>query len=162
MLTLILELNQIESTPEITVFSLGDMTLSGSFGTVTSKDRSPDQSMMIFLSVVTLLDELRVFLQNKALTTHRYVGIDTSFQINFTKHPNNLIEITHRTDPIDIVSPQEIIRAIYGGVQIFLNRYSPYVRNDDPVTGDLHASFEAFSRAFSMTGTLATKYRHTQ
>lgn len=162
MLIFLLEIDPTEPASEISGFSLGDMTLSGNLGTVTSKHKSPDQSMMIFLSAVALLDELRAFLQNKRPTTHLYVGSDTSFQLSFKKHPNNLIEITHRTDPIDIVSPEELIWAVWTGVLSLFNHYIPYLQADDPVTNDLSTSLQEFKRQFSLIGASATQYRRTQ
>ncbi|MQY40957.1 hypothetical protein SRB17_89910 [Streptomyces sp. RB17] len=59
-------------------FDMGDMVVTGDFGTDDSVGHVPDQGMMIYLSVVQLLDNLRGFLtgNDRVLT---YTGADTSF-----------------------------------------------------------------------------------
>ncbi|MFD7911188.1 hypothetical protein ACFV30_10705 [Streptomyces sp. NPDC059752] len=63
-------------------FDLGDMSWRGELGEVSSAGRSPDQGMMIHLSVVLLLDTLRVLLQGRS-TTASFVGVDSSFSLTF-------------------------------------------------------------------------------
>ncbi|OLZ60737.1 hypothetical protein AV521_44790 [Streptomyces sp. IMTB 2501] len=47
-------------------FDLGDMTVTGDLGTADSAGHVPDQGMMIYLSVVQLLDSLGDFLRGNA------------------------------------------------------------------------------------------------
>lgn len=43
---------------DVSGFDLGDMAVTGDFGTADSVGRAPDQGMMIYLSVVQLPDSL--------------------------------------------------------------------------------------------------------
>ncbi|MFI9807992.1 hypothetical protein ACIHEJ_27115 [Streptomyces sp. NPDC052301] len=61
-------------------FDMGDMVVTGDFGTVDSAGHVPDQGMMIYLSVVQLLDDLREFLAGDARVLS-YIGSDTSFNL---------------------------------------------------------------------------------
>ncbi|MFE1311598.1 hypothetical protein [Streptomyces sp. NPDC058755] len=59
-------------------FDMGDMVVAGNLGTADSAGQVPDQGMMIYLSVVRLLDSLGGFLRGDARVL-RFTGADTSF-----------------------------------------------------------------------------------
>ncbi|MFG3044029.1 hypothetical protein ACGFZR_03745 [Streptomyces sp. NPDC048241] len=59
-------------------FDPGDMAVSGDLGTVDSAGHVPDQGMMIYPSVVLLLDSLGNFLRSNARVLN-FTGADTSF-----------------------------------------------------------------------------------
>ncbi|MGW2422431.1 hypothetical protein ACWC0C_24760 [Streptomyces sp. NPDC001709] len=59
-------------------FDMGDMTVTGDLGTADSAGHVPDQGMMIYISVVRLLDSLRGFLRGDARVLS-FTGADTSF-----------------------------------------------------------------------------------
>ncbi|MEV6836185.1 hypothetical protein AB0N17_17005 [Streptomyces sp. NPDC051133] len=68
---------------------MGGMVVTGDFGTVESAGHVPDQDMMIYLSVVQLLDGLREFLlgDDRVLS---YVGADTSFNLVVRRNKEGL------------------------------------------------------------------------
>ncbi|MFJ9822555.1 hypothetical protein ACIRU3_46630 [Streptomyces sp. NPDC101151] len=70
-------------------FDMGDMVVTGDFGTVDSAGHVPDQGMMIYLSVVQLLDSLREFLQGDARVLS-YIGADTSFNLVVRRNKEGL------------------------------------------------------------------------
>ncbi|MGW0081625.1 hypothetical protein [Streptomyces sp. NPDC003393] len=70
-------------------FDLGDIYVTGDLGTAQSAGHSPDQGMMIYLSVVQLLDGLRAFLRGSA-KTYAFTGADTSFGLVFRRAKDGL------------------------------------------------------------------------
>jgi hypothetical protein len=70
-------------------FDLGDMVVSGDLGTADSSGHVPDQGMMIYASVVELLDSLRNFLQGSSRMLS-FIGIDTSFELLVRRTENGL------------------------------------------------------------------------
>ncbi|MGW4596933.1 hypothetical protein ACWEOA_16740 [Streptomyces sp. NPDC004457] len=59
-------------------FDMGDMAVTGDFGTADSAGHDPDQGMMIYLSIVQLKDSLGAFLRDNARMLS-FTGADTSF-----------------------------------------------------------------------------------
>ncbi|MFI2761475.1 hypothetical protein ACH5A3_21780 [Streptomyces echinatus] len=70
-------------------FDMGDMLVTGALGTANSSGHVPDQGMMIYLSVVQLLDSLREFLQGDARVLS-YIGADTSFNLVVRRNKDGL------------------------------------------------------------------------
>lgn len=66
-------------------FDLGDMTFVGDLGESSSAGHSPDQGMMIHLSVPLLLDSLTHMLDGRR-TAVGFTGVDTSFSITFRRN----------------------------------------------------------------------------
>lgn len=67
-------------------FELGDITIIGDSGEASSASRTPNQSMMLVLSIVEMLDGVRRFLLVSNAKEYRFVGVDSSFTIVFRKH----------------------------------------------------------------------------
>jgi hypothetical protein len=72
-------------------FDLGDISVRGERGEITSEGHSPDQGMMIYLSLSLLLDQLRALQSTKKAI--EFVGTDTSFTI-FFKPKKKSIEVS--------------------------------------------------------------------
>ncbi|MEU6218862.1 hypothetical protein ABZ845_15265 [Streptomyces sp. NPDC047022] len=70
-------------------FDMGDMVVTGEFGRVDSAGHVPDQGMMIYVTVVELLDGLRDFLRGNARVLSFY-GTDTSFNLVVRRNKNGL------------------------------------------------------------------------
>ncbi|MEU7061845.1 hypothetical protein [Streptomyces sp. NPDC046197] len=70
-------------------FDMGDMVVTGDLGTADSSGHVPDQGMMIYLSVIQLLDSLRGFLQGDARVLS-YIGADTSFKLVVRRNKDGL------------------------------------------------------------------------
>uniref|UniRef100_UPI0030DCF6C2 hypothetical protein n=1 Tax=Cyanothece sp. BG0011 TaxID=2082950 RepID=UPI0030DCF6C2 len=72
MLKILIELesNAIE---EIDSFSKGHITIEVNNKIITSKNKTPSQSMMIFISLVELLDGVRLFIVDKNKKQYNFV-----------------------------------------------------------------------------------------
>lgn len=129
----------------------GHMTIDGKEGAVTSRGKEPDQSMMIFLSIVELLDGMRHFLSEKNASKYNFVGVDSSFQITAIKGENGCITLMVENRVLDTTSRNEIVRAIWEGVSQFLKRYDHCIKPGDAIRSDLTAAVEGFKREFQLT-----------
>lgn len=147
MLRLELEIISYSDKDKIDGFTLGHMTISGSQGLATSKGIQPNQSMMIFLSIIELLDGIRQFILAKNVSNYRFVGIDSSFQFSMTKQECGRIRLTGSQGIIDEVETIELSQSIWKGVSAFLYCYEPFIRPDDPVADDLHFAVDSFKSA---------------
>ncbi|MCX4823795.1 hypothetical protein OG883_28760 [Streptomyces sp. NBC_01142] len=99
-------------------FDLGDMLCFGDLGEATSQGHTPDQGMMIYLSVTLLLDNLRQFLKgsNKVLS---YTGVDTSFNITVRRIKNGMFSVSAGNTLLDRVGLDELTQAVLAAAEEF-------------------------------------------
>jgi len=73
------------TTGMISGFDLGHIKIISDNITISSCNRVPDQSIMIFPTIVDMLDGLRVFLNDQKIKQYKLVCADSSFTIFFLK-----------------------------------------------------------------------------
>jgi hypothetical protein len=119
-------------------FDLGDMSVTGDLGTADSAGRTPDQGMMIHLSVVQLLDGLGTFLRggDRVFT---FTGVDTSFTLVVRRTKDGL-SVASRDGVIARTTPAELASAVLRAAES-LSRTLP---SEDPVAADYEDSLAAF------------------
>ncbi|MGI8521632.1 MAG: hypothetical protein ACR2MC_13730 [Actinomycetota bacterium] len=117
---------------------------------MTSKNRVPDQSMMLFSSIVELLDGLRRFFRNARVEGYTFVGTDCSFEFAVRRTRNGLFLLTSGSQEIDTASREEIVRAVWEGVRAFLDRYQDELDRTDIVADDLKCALAEFRVSFNL------------
>jgi predicted secreted protein len=150
MLATELELASIEANDRVDTFSRGYITIRGKYGIATSKEKKPDQSMMLLLSIVQLLDSIRSFIQDSKADKYNYVGVDCSFQFFIERDGDLLSLLNNRKEEIDRVRPIELIEAIWKGVNNFMSCYGQCIDSADLVTDDLYSSIKEFKEQFNL------------
>ncbi|MEU6864626.1 hypothetical protein ABZ924_15305 [Streptomyces sp. NPDC046876] len=91
-------------------FDLGDMVWRGKFGEADSSGRTPDQGMMIYVSVAQLLDCLRELLQGRT-RTGSFTGVDSSFELRFRSTKKG-VSVSAGCRSIALVSPGVLARVV--------------------------------------------------
>ncbi|NVJ00071.1 hypothetical protein HV824_18335 [Myxococcus sp. AM009] len=124
-------------------FDLGHMTFTSNTGTCTSKGRSPDQSMMLAISFVGLLEGLQALVAGGA-KEHLFVGADSSFSLSFKQGKKGHIAIQCGTVSLGEVESLELCRAVLEGVESFMTRPESALPPDDAARGDLEMTLRAF------------------
>ncbi|MFB8179869.1 hypothetical protein ACFC8N_28350 [Streptomyces sp. NPDC055966] len=125
---------------EATGFDLGDMVVTGDLGTADSAGRVPDQGMMIHLSVVTLLDQLRGFLRGDVRYL-RYNGVDTSFTLVLRRAEHH-VSVSGRDGLLGRTTGPELAAAALDAAEDLL-RVHP-LPPGDPVAGDYRDALARF------------------
>ena len=87
-------------------FEIGNMEFRGDLGVARSK--SPDQSVMVVLAIVGLLDGIRRLLSYPHEKEFTFVATDSSFQIVFRKTKNVAIGIYSDSRLIHSCTPQQL------------------------------------------------------
>ena len=83
-----------ESPTDPIGFELGDLEFRGEAGAATSNSINPNQSMMLVLSIINLLDGLRQFLSTPKEKEYEFIGVDSSFRVVFRRLTNDTISIS--------------------------------------------------------------------
>ncbi|WP_328873152.1 hypothetical protein OHT76_25305 [Streptomyces sp. NBC_00287] len=146
-----------DEQPPPSGFDLGHVDVRGSEGQATSRDRRPDQAMMICLSLTLLLDGLRHFLRDGSRTSYESAAVDSSFSLKFTRGRDNdgSIETTHEGVLVDRSTSEELATAVHQAAKQFARATFPDLAPDDAGREDLEkslAEFEDFLAGLGVTG----------
>jgi hypothetical protein len=128
-----------------TGLSRGDVTLAGERGRVTSAGCTPDQSMLVFLAVVDLLDGLSPLLSGSPSGEWEWIGQDSSFQVVF-RRADGRVAVEAMGEPVGDATDRELARAVWQAASGFAaeHRLPP----SDLVYADLHSALEEFHGRF--------------
>ncbi|MFH8731851.1 MULTISPECIES: hypothetical protein [unclassified Streptomyces] len=121
-------------------FDLGDMSVTGDLGTADSAGHTPDQGMMIYLSVTQLLDSLGDFLRGDAGTLS-FTGVDTSFGLVFRRTRKGL-SVASKVGVIARASAPELGEAVLRAA----DRLALALPAEDSAAADLGAALASFPR----------------
>ncbi|MFK0104705.1 hypothetical protein [Streptomyces sp. NPDC091217] len=124
-------------------FDLGHMDVHGNREEASSRDRTPDQAMMIYLSLPLLMDGLRRFLpgRDRSFTTS---AVDSSFSLAFRRARDGSIETLHDGAVIDRSSAKDLASAVHRGAERFARPRLPLLPEDDAGRDDLEKSLAEF------------------
>ena len=150
MLTIKFEMESNVIEEEIDSFSRGHITIRGKGNTLSSKDRIPDQSMMIFFAISQLLSEVKMFMTNKDSQKYNFVGTDSSFQFLLIKKEKYLLLTDIKDDLIYKDLQSKMIEFIWKGVKDFIVKFACYLEHDGIIKNDLHISLEEFREEFNL------------
>ncbi|GHF02466.1 hypothetical protein GCM10014715_68260 [Streptomyces spiralis] len=119
-------------------FDLGDIHVTGDLGTAQSAGHSPDQGMMIYLSVVQLLDGLGTFLRSSA-KSYAFTGVDTSFGLVFRRAKDGL-SVATKDGLIARTTTPELAAAIASAAEALSRALPP----EDAASSDYQDALSAF------------------
>jgi hypothetical protein len=121
--------------------SRGHVTITGPLGSVTSAGRQPDQSMLVYISIVDLLDGLRVLLRPGGGRHWEWVGNDSSFVVDFDRHDNR-VSIRAMDKGLGEVPEADLIASVWDATTSFLASNRP--GRDDIAAVDLQDAVDDF------------------
>jgi len=112
----------IPTGEDVHEFDLGHFIIEADNEIVSSENRTPDQSMMIFIAASDLLGGV-VNLLDKNQKWFEFNGCDSSFILNFIRNRKGEIEITHKKKIISTVDNKELINAAYNASNDLMQEY---------------------------------------
>lgn len=127
----------IEGQGDISGYDMGHTEIANHQNIWTSIGKEPDESMMIFLSIVDLLDGVRGLLQNNQTGQFEWFGTDSSFSVFFVKNSTEEISVMHSKELIAKVYPAQLAESIYRAAMNFLEQKENQLKSNDPVFQDL-------------------------
>ncbi|MFF1477416.1 hypothetical protein ACFVYD_07550 [Streptomyces sp. NPDC058301] len=134
---------------EASGFDLGDMVWSGELGEARSAGHTPDQGMMIYLSVPLLLDGLGAWLRGRDRTLE-FIGADTSFALTFRKEKRHL-SIASAAGPIGTSNAGELTEAVLRAAEQLAAEGLASLPDTDSARPDYLAALHAFRSEFPTT-----------
>jgi hypothetical protein len=124
-------------------FDLGDIVFEGESGTVGSAGHTPDQGMMIYLSVPLLLDGLRTLITGERRTVS-FTGADTSFRLDFRCDSKRFVSVSANGRLLEKVSLEDLAHTVLCQAQSLAQRDLSRLPTEDPVRTDYLSALQAF------------------
>ena len=131
-------------------YAPGHVTVSTDHGTASSK---PNHYFMLAISLVMLLDEIRVFIKHAKMSGCHWSVIDSGFSVDFERVTKGLkgqkkpIRIVCGSLDLGAVFEEELTRAILDGTRCFLRAYAGRLGENE---ADLLTTTENFAAAFRL------------
>lgn len=119
------------------------MDVQGNAEEASSRDRTPDQAMIIYLSLTLLLDGVRRFLVGQE-RVHTTCAVGSSFSLTFRRGKDGSVETVHEGVVIDHSSPEALAAAAHQGAERFARAHLPLLPEDDAGREDLVKSLAEF------------------
>jgi hypothetical protein len=141
-LTLRFELTDQNAGPRVSGLSRGHATLQGPDGRVTSAGRTPDQSMLVYLSLVDLLDGIGDLLAAPSRREWQWVGNDSSFVVDF-RRGNGGVLVNAMGKPLGTVDEAALVEAVWDAANGLLAEHRP--APSDLVADDLDSALDEFA-----------------
>lgn len=137
----------INESDQISGFDLGNIELNiDNTKIITSSGRKPDQSMMVFVTIIDLLDGLRKLISDKKLIDFKLIGADSSFTIHFMKSKKK-IKVIINEEELCTVEQNELIDQVYISCKDFVERNKINMMESDPVLDDINQSLGQFIKS---------------
>jgi hypothetical protein len=124
-------------------FDLGHVQVRGSEGEAGSRARTPDQVMMIHLSVTLLLDGVRRFLSGRD-RTYESAAVGSSFSLKFSRVRGGWIETSHQGVLVDRSPERDVADALFRSAAAFARATLRHLPPDDAGREDLEAALTEF------------------
>ncbi|NXY94768.1 hypothetical protein HYE82_10260 [Streptomyces sp. BR123] len=122
-------------------FDLGDMIWRGELGEVGSAGETPDRGMMIYISVIQLMDCLNGLLKGRTKIA-AFTGADTSFGLTFRLTKKG-ISVADRSGPVALVSAAALARTTLSAAEELARRHLDSLPPDG-VSDDYVAALKSF------------------
>jgi hypothetical protein len=135
-----------------TGFDMGDIQVTGNLGVVSSAGRKPSQSMMVYLSLVGLLDDMSRFAETRS-GHYAFTAVDSSFRLDFALTQAGVLTISGwpRTQ-VAKTDLATLLVSVRNGVEHFLSHPDNQLAPTDVVAGDLRDAWRAFEAALRRVG----------
>lgn len=138
-----LEITLVEAADEdVSGFALGHMSLRGERGACDSRELGGRGAMMVFPTLVEMLDGVRVVLSEEK-DEHELVGTGSAWIVRFSRSKSG-ITIRCGAQIIDEVDGTSIRRALLDGVHQFAGPDVSLLCTSDPVRVDLVRAMQRF------------------
>ncbi|MFD6101631.1 hypothetical protein ACFWFQ_03105 [Nocardia salmonicida] len=124
-------------------YSLGDLEVLGSSGSVTTRGlERPDQRMMVYPSAAALLSEARL-LASRGKGNGRFEGFGSMFVVEFSLQKNR-VATRHGKKVIDSSPLSEFLRAVYDSAKCLHDHGFSAIEGNRKVLNVLEKEMDSF------------------
>lgn len=132
---------------EVSGFELGDIIITREGLQCTSLNRTPNQSMMLFITIPNLLKQIRKMVENRQKETV-IMGVDSSYSLKIKKEKGKYV-ISDDKCFISGIEQKELLDAVYLEAKNIWDKYSEYIISDS-VRNDFSDALEYYTEFLTM------------
>lgn len=126
-------------------FEMGDLEIDVNNLLFSSKAGGSRHLMMIFLSIIELLNGLNSFLCSKK-RSYEFVGVDSSFILLFKKISNSKLLIEQGGNSKVEVLSKELIEEVLIGSEKFWKDTKQLLNHNDPIIKDMEDAIQGLKK----------------
>lgn len=128
-------------------FDLGHVEIQIDNKIISSKNKNPDQSMMIWIAISDLLGCVKCLLQKTTQNMH-FVGVDSSFQMTLKRDKSScIIGYCNTQYKCDLFL---FAKRLYESADQFYREYKMKIKENKGVLDDLENSLDNFSKELNI------------
>jgi hypothetical protein len=128
----------------ISGFDLGNIHLSYNDISLSSSGKIPDQSCMVFITIVDMLNGVKNLIINEKLREFKLVCADSSFDVLFVKTKTSKYQVIVERKVLCILEKDVIVKEIFNSCSNVYNQYKPKMLEDDPIIEDIESALVSF------------------
>ncbi len=113
---------------EVSGFELGDIIIIKGDLQCTSLNREPNQSMMLFITISNLLNQINKMIKNRKREI-LVVGVDSSYILKITSKKNHYI-ISDDKCMIKGIEQKELLESVYQAAKCIWDKYGKHIISD--------------------------------
>lgn len=128
----------------ISGFDLGNIHLSYNDISVSSSGKAPDQSCMLFITIVDMLNGVSNLVSNEKLREFKLVCADSSFNVLFVKTKTLKYQIIVDQKVLCMLEKDVLVKETFNSCSNFYIQYRPRMLENDPVIEDIESALARF------------------
>lgn len=113
---------------EVSGFELGDIIIIKEGIQCTSLNRKPDQSMMLFITIPNLLNQIKKMIKSRKKEI-LVVGVDSSYFLKITSKKNHYF-ISDDKCMIEGIEQKELLVSVYQAAKYIWDKYGKQIISD--------------------------------
>lgn len=113
---------------EVSGFELGDIIIIKEGVQCTSLNRKPDQSMMLFITIPNLLNQIKKMIKSRKKEI-LVVGVDSSYFLKITSKKNHFF-ISDDKCMIEGIEQKELLVSVYQAAKYIWDKYGKQIISD--------------------------------
>lgn len=117
--------------------SLGDITVTGPLGLVTTKHQRPDRSVFLLDDIASLMSSLSAFLQQERMKRQVFESLTGYFSLTFEKRKQDRVAVSQNSYLLGVFPERHVYGALKNAVTLFREKYIPEVVLPDEVWDEL-------------------------
>lgn len=128
----------------ISGFDLGNIHLSYNDISLSSSGKVPDQSCMLFITIVDMLNGIKNLVINEKSREFKLVCADSSFNVLFVKTKTSKYQIIVDQKVLCILERDELVKGIFNSCSKVYIQYRPRMLDNDPIIEDIELALARF------------------
>ncbi len=126
----------VDADGSVHEFDMGDMDIHINDEIITSRNKVPSQSMMIFIAVSELLEAIyNVTSMGKKQV--EFIGTDSSFRLCFSRSKNGNISLSYADRVFNGIDELELKNAVLSSATDLMEKYENKIQGNGAAIGDL-------------------------